>query len=65
MAPPKESKKKKKKKDSISTPPMGAGLLIFYDEETPGIKVGANFVFILTFMLIFGVLIMWFLFPPS
>jgi len=58
------SKKKKKKRDTLSTPPMGAGLLIFYDEETPGIKVGPKFVFIVTFLLIFGVLAMWYLFPP-
>ncbi|MEX0569514.1 MAG: preprotein translocase subunit Sec61beta [Candidatus Njordarchaeota archaeon] len=61
----KESKKKKKKKEGISTPPMGAGLLIFYEEETPGVKVGPTFVFLLTFGLIFAVLILWFLAPPS
>jgi len=58
-------KKKKKKKEGISTPPMGAGLLIFYEEETPGVKVGPGFVFLLTFGLIFTVLILWFLVPPS
>lgn len=64
--PNKESKKKKKKKKKgISTPPMGAGLLIFYEEETPGIKVGPAFVFLLTFGLIFVVLLLWFLAPSS
>jgi len=60
-----DSKKKKKKKEGISTPPMGAGLLVFYEEETPGIKVTPGFVFLFTFGLIFTVLILWFLVPPS
>ncbi len=60
-----EGKKKKKKKEGISTPPMGAGLLIFYEEETPGVKVGPAFVFLFTFLLIFVVLALWFLSPPS
>lgn len=62
--PEKSGSKKKKKKRGITTPMGSAGLLIFYDEETPGIKVGPKFVFVVTFLLIFGVLIMWYLFPP-
>ncbi len=62
--PEKSESKKKKKKRGITTPMGSAGLLIFYDEETPGIKVGPKFVFVATFLLIFGVLIMWYLFPP-
>lgn len=65
MSSKESKKKKKKKKEGVSTPPMGAGLLIFYDEETPGIKVGPTFVFLLTFGIIFTVLILWFLAPPS
>jgi len=59
------SKKKKKKRDTLTTPMGSAGLLIFYDEETPGVKVGPKFVFILTFLLIFAVIAFWYLFPPS
>jgi len=62
--PEKSESKKKKKKRGITTPMGSAGLLIFYDEETPGIKVGPKFVLVATFLLIFGVLIMWYLFPP-
>ena len=58
-------KKKKKKKEGISTPPMGAGLLIFYEEETPGVKVGPGIVLMLAFGLVFFVLMLWFLVPPK
>ena len=59
-------KKKKKKREGISTPPMGAGLLIFYEEQTPGVQVGPKFVFLITFILIFTVFLMWFFVtPPS
>ncbi|MCR8433144.1 MAG: preprotein translocase subunit Sec61beta [Crenarchaeota archaeon] len=61
---PKQDEKKKKSRDRLSTPPTGAGLLIFYEETPEGAKVGPRFVFIAAFLLIFGVIAMWYLFPP-
>lgn len=59
-----DEKKKKKRRDRLSTPPTGAGLLVFYEEEPEGVKVGPKFVFIAAFLLIFGVIAMWYIFPP-
>ncbi len=49
---PKAAKKKRKKKGEGPMPSGGAGLIRFFEDETPGIKVGPTMVVILSAMLI-------------
>ncbi|MHA1926652.1 MAG: preprotein translocase subunit Sec61beta [Candidatus Thorarchaeota archaeon] len=49
---PKTAKKRRKKRGEGPMPSGGAGLIRFFEDETPGIKVGPTMVVILTALLI-------------
>ncbi len=49
---PKTAKKSRKKKGSGPMPSGGAGLIRFFEDETPGIKVGPTMVVILAALLL-------------
>lgn len=49
--------KKKKKKDTSPMPATGAGLMRFYEEDSPGIRVGPRTVVILGVFLIITVIL--------
>ena len=48
---PKTSKKKRRKRGEGPMPSGGAGLIRFFEDETPGIKVGPTMVVILAAIL--------------
>lgn len=52
---PKTAKKRRKKKGEGPMPSGGAGLIRFFEDETPGIKVGPTLVMIITALLIVAV----------
>jgi preprotein translocase subunit Sec61beta len=54
---PKTAKKNRKKKGSGPMPSGGAGLIRFFEDETPGIKVGPTMVVILAAILLIGTVI--------
>ncbi len=54
---PKTAKKKKSKKGSGPMPSGGAGLIRFFEDETPGIKVGPTTVVILASILVVATII--------
>ena len=59
---PKTAKKRRKKRGEGPMPSGGAGLIRFFEDETPGIKVGPTTVVILAAILVVGVVIahvMW------
>jgi preprotein translocase subunit Sec61beta len=49
---PKTTKKRRKKRGEGPMPSGGAGLIRFFEDETPGIKVGPTLVVILAAMII-------------
>ncbi len=49
---PKTAKKRKKKKGEGPMPSGGAGLIRFFEDETPGVKVGPTMVVIFAAMLV-------------
>ena len=49
---PKAAKKKRKKKGEGPMPSGGAGLIRFFEDETPGIKVGPTMVIIMSAIMI-------------
>ncbi len=49
---PKTAKKRKKKKGEGPMPSGGAGLIRFFEDETPGVKVGPTLVVIFASMLV-------------
>ena len=49
---PKATKKRRKKKGDGPMPSGGAGLIRFFEDETPGIKVGPTMVIILSSIMI-------------
>ncbi|MHA1905799.1 MAG: preprotein translocase subunit Sec61beta [Candidatus Thorarchaeota archaeon] len=49
---PKATKKRRKKKGEGPMPSGGAGLIRFFEDETPGIKVGPTMVVILSAIMI-------------
>ena len=49
---PKTTKKRRKKKGDGPMPSGGAGLIRFFEDETPGIKVGPTMVVILSAIMI-------------
>ncbi len=49
---PKTQKKRRKKKGDGPMPSGGAGLIRFFEDETPGIKVGPTMVVILSSIMI-------------
>ncbi len=49
---PKTQKKRRKKKGDGPMPSGGAGLIRFFEDETPGIKVGPTMVIILSAIMI-------------
>ena len=52
--------KKRPKERGIRTPPTGAGLLRFYDEEEGGlVKIGPSGVVIITFIFVLTVILAW------
>ena len=54
---PKAAKKRKSKRGDGPMPSGGAGLIRFFEDETPGIKVGPTLVVIFAAMLLIGVVI--------
>ncbi|MCK4485106.1 MAG: preprotein translocase subunit Sec61beta [Candidatus Thorarchaeota archaeon] len=54
---PKTQKKRRKKKGEGPMPSGGAGLIRFFEDETPGIKVGPTLVVIFASMLVVSVII--------
>ena len=54
---PKTAKKKRKGKGSSPMPSGGAGLIRFFEDETPGIKVGPTVVVILASILVVATVI--------
>ncbi|MFW9850445.1 MAG: preprotein translocase subunit Sec61beta [Candidatus Thorarchaeota archaeon] len=49
---PKTTKKRRKKKGEGPMPSGGAGLIRFFEDETPGIKIGPTMVVILSAILV-------------
>ena len=54
---PKTAKKKRKKRGEGPMPSGGAGLIRFFEDETPGIKVGPTMVVILAGILLIATVI--------
>jgi preprotein translocase subunit Sec61beta len=54
---PKTAKKRKKKKGEGPMPSGGAGLIRFFEDETPGIKVGPTLVVVFSAMLVIATVI--------
>lgn len=54
---PKSAKKKRKKRGEGPMPSGGAGLIRFFEDETPGIKVGPTVVVILAAILMIATVI--------
>ena len=54
---PKREKKRKSKKGSGPMPSGGAGLIRFFEDETPGIKVGPTLVVILAAILVIATVV--------
>jgi preprotein translocase subunit Sec61beta len=54
---PKAAKKRRKKRGEGPMPSGGAGLIRFFEDETPGIKVGPTMVVILAAMLVIATVI--------
>lgn len=54
---PKATKKKKKKKGEGPMPSGGAGLIRFFEDETPGVKVGPTVVVFFAAILVMAVVI--------
>jgi len=50
-------RRKNRKKEGGAMPSTGAGLMRYFDEELPGIKIGPNAVLVYTGMLILTVLL--------
>ncbi len=49
---PKAAKKKRKKKGEGPMPSGGAGLIRFFEDETPGIKIGPTMVVVISAIMI-------------
>lgn len=64
---PKTAKKRRKKRGEGPMPSGGAGLIRFFEDETPGIKVGPTLVVILAAILLVAVVIahVWTVFQPA
>jgi preprotein translocase subunit Sec61beta len=54
---PKTAKKRRKKRGEGPMPSGGAGLIRFFEDETPGIKVGPTMVVILAGILMIATVI--------
>ncbi len=54
---PKTTKKRRKKRGDGPMPSGGAGLIRFFEDETPGIKVGPTLVVILAGILVIATVI--------
>jgi preprotein translocase subunit Sec61beta len=54
---PKTKRKKKKKKGDAPLPSGGAGLVRFFQDETPGVKVGPTLVVFFAVMLVVVVIV--------
>lgn len=54
---PKTAKKRRKKKGEGPMPSGGAGLIRFFEDETPGIKVGPTMVIVFTALLVIAVVL--------
>ena len=54
---PKTTKKRRKKKGEGPMPSGGAGLIRFFEDETPGIKIGPTMVVIISAIMIVATVI--------
>ncbi|MHA1615947.1 MAG: preprotein translocase subunit Sec61beta [Candidatus Njordarchaeales archaeon] len=57
-----EEKRARRKSRRLTTPPTGAGLLRFYEEEEMGIKVGPRAVTAISLLFILLVISAWIIF---
>lgn len=64
---PKTAKKRRKKRGEGPMPSGGAGLVRFFEDETPGIKVGPTLVVIFAAILLIAVVVahVWSVFQPA
>ncbi|UCH03742.1 MAG: preprotein translocase subunit Sec61beta [Candidatus Thorarchaeota archaeon] len=64
---PKTAKKRRKKRGEGPMPSGGAGLIRFFEDETPGIKVGPTLVVIFAAILLIAVVIahVWTVLQPA
>ncbi|UCE10726.1 MAG: preprotein translocase subunit Sec61beta [Candidatus Thorarchaeota archaeon] len=62
---PKTAKKRRKKKGEGPMPSGGAGLIRFFEDETPGIKVGPTLVVILAAILLIATILGHLLLGPG
>jgi len=51
------SKKQKTKRDTSPMPATGAGLMRYFDEDLPGVKIGPWYIVIFAVILIIGVIL--------
>jgi preprotein translocase subunit Sec61beta len=51
------SSQKKKKRDTSPMPATGAGLMRYYDEDLPGVKIGPWYVIVFSVVLIIAVIV--------
>ncbi len=51
------SSSKKKKRDTSPMPATGAGLMRYYDEDLPGVKIGPWYVIAFSVILILSVIV--------
>ena len=51
------SKKQKTKRATSPMPATGAGLMRYYDEDLPGVKIGPWYIVIFAVILIIGVIL--------
>ena len=51
------SQKKKTKRDTSPMPATGAGLMRYYDEDLPGVKIGPWYIVIFSVILIIAVIV--------
>ncbi|MDF1539286.1 MAG: preprotein translocase subunit Sec61beta [Candidatus Thorarchaeota archaeon] len=54
---PKTTKKRRKKKGEGPMPSGGAGLIRFFEDETPGIKIGPTMVVVMSAIMIVAVIL--------
>lgn len=60
---PKTAKKRKGRRGEGPMPSGGAGLIRFFEDETPGIKIGPTVVLIISAILVVGAVIAHIFYP--
>ncbi|MHA2357153.1 MAG: preprotein translocase subunit Sec61beta [Candidatus Heimdallarchaeaceae archaeon] len=57
MSKSSSDKKKKQRRDTSPMPATGAGLMRYYDEDLPGVKIGPWYIVAFSVILILAVII--------